>query len=129
MNDFKGLADLDPKTKKMVDNVTDLKGRININGNIKNGGIYSNTDLKNLSFTYKSTDAVLKILSGSANMRGDTLYLSRVNSRLASMPVYLNGRVSNVLTNPKYPDSANNTDDVINRIIINNPLNTPFLGK
>ena len=100
LNDFKGLADLDPKTKKIVDNVTDLKGRININGNIKNGGIYSNTDLKNLSFTYKSTDAVLKILSGSANMRGDTLYLSRVNSRLASMPVYLNGRVSNVLTNP-----------------------------
>ena len=117
LNEMKNLIDLPSDARKIAEDITDIQGHINIDGYMKNGGIYTNTDLKNLSFTYKPYDAVIKFLSGYANMRGDTLYLSKVNTKVSSMPVYLNGSVSNVMNNP----NAN--------LYMSGKLNQEFLDK
>ena len=100
INDMKGSLNLPQEYQKQIDNIQDIQGHINIKGTIKNGGIYSDTELKNISFRYAPLDAVINVLSGKANMRGDKLYLGRINTKVSSMPVYLNGNISNILQNP-----------------------------
>ena len=117
VNEMKNSLGLPPKYQKIAGDITDIQGNIDISGHIKDGGIYASTDLKNLTFLYKPYDAVIKLISGNANMRGDTLYLSKVNTKVSSMPLYLNGYVSNVMKNP----NAN--------IFISSKLNQEFLDK
>ena len=100
VNEAKDQIDLPQSYKNQMDDISDIKGHIDISGNIKNGDIYSNSDLSNISFRYKPLDAVVNVLSGQANMRGKTLYLSKINSKVSSMPVFINGSISNILTNP-----------------------------
>ena len=100
INDIKDELEIPSEYKKEINNLTDFQGYININGTIKNGGIYADTGLKNISFNYQPFDAPINILSGRANMRGDTLYLSKINTKISSMPVFLNGNISNILQNP-----------------------------
>lgn len=100
LNSVKQRLDLPAKYKKEIDNIADLSGNVDIKGTIKNGGIYSDTDLKNISFKYAPLDVGLKIISGRANLRGDRLYLDRINTKLSSMPVFLNGTVSNIFNSP-----------------------------
>ena len=100
LNDIKNKLELPEKYRKQIDDITDIQGRIDISGTIKNGGIYSNTDLKNIRFTYEPFDAPINILSGKANVRGTTLYLDKVNARLSSMPLFINGTVTNILKSP-----------------------------
>lgn len=78
-----------------------MKGIVDISGTINNGKIWSSTNLKDTSFVYKPLGAVVRILNGEANMRGDTLYLKRVNSRVSSMPVFVDGSVADVFGIPK----------------------------
>jgi len=100
LNDMKDQFILPSEYKKELEKIKDMQGHIDIKGTIKNGGIYSDSELKNISFRYEPLDAVVNVLSGNANMRGDSLYLSRVNSKISSMPLFLNGTVSNILKNP-----------------------------
>ena len=98
LNDVIGKLEIPQNYKKELNNLTNFKGNIDINGSIKNDKIYSNTTLKDLSFNYKTVP--INILSGNANMRGDTLYLSKINSKVSSMPLFLNGSISNILKKP-----------------------------
>ncbi len=100
INNMKDQINLPAEYKKEINNIKDLQGHINIKGTIKNGGIYSDTDLKNISFRYEPYDTNINILSGKANLRGETLYLSKVNTKISSMPVFLNGYISNILNAP-----------------------------
>ncbi|MBR1460185.1 hypothetical protein IJ596_00930, partial [bacterium] len=100
LNDIKNQIPVPKETKAILDNITDIKGNININGYMKNGGIWTDTDLTGTSFTYKPTDAYINILSGKANMRGSTLYLGKINSKLCSMPLFINGNISNIFKKP-----------------------------
>ena len=100
INDIKNQITLPEYMKKQFDTVSDINGEVDIKGYIKNGGIYSDTNLNNVNFIYKPLNARIDIKSGKANMRGNTLYLGNINSTVSSMPVYLNGNISNILTNP-----------------------------
>lgn len=100
INNIKDKLEIPAEYKQELNNLNDFQGYIDINGTIKNGGIYSNTDLKNISFRYEPFNAPINIISGQANVRGETLYLSKVNTKVSSMPVFLNGNISNILKNP-----------------------------
>ena len=50
-------------------------------------------------------------------MKGDTIFLNKINTKIGSMPLYLNGSVSNVMNNP----NAN--------IHVSGKLNQEFLDK
>ncbi len=100
INSIKKQITLPPEIASQIDNITDINGTIDISGNIKNNNIYANTNLKDTSFVYKPLGAVVRILNGQANMRGDVLYLDKVNSRVSSMPVFLDGKITNAMKNP-----------------------------
>lgn len=100
VNDLKKQIKIPARYASQLDNIIDMQGVIDINGNIKGGKIWANTNLKNTSFVYKPIGSVIRILNGEANMRGNTMYLNRINSKVNSMPVFLNGSISNVYYNP-----------------------------
>ena len=96
VNQIKNQIKFPKDIASQIDNITDLKGTIDISGTIKNNQIVANTNLKDTSFVYKPLDVVVRVVNGNANMRGDTLYLDKVNSRVSSMPVFLDGKISNI---------------------------------
>lgn len=100
VNSIKHQVKLPAQYASQIDNITDLKGIIDIKGHIKNGNVHADTNLKDTSFVYKPLGAVIRVLNGDANMRGNTLYLNRVNSRVSSMPVFMNGSISDIYDNP-----------------------------
>ena len=101
VNQIKSQIKLPKDIASQIDNITDLKGTVDISGTIKNNHISANTNLKDTSFVYKPLDVVVRVVSGNANMRGDTLYLDKVNSRVSSMPVFLDGKISNIYNVPE----------------------------
>lgn len=100
INNIKNQIALPAIVQKQFDYIENLNGKIDINGHIKDGQIYSDTNLDNIGFIYKPLNARVEILNGKANMQGGTLYLGNINSIIASMPVYLNGSISNIFSNP-----------------------------
>ncbi|MGN0031902.1 MAG: AsmA-like C-terminal region-containing protein [Candidatus Gastranaerophilaceae bacterium] len=103
INTIKNQIKLPKELKSQIDNISDIKGKIDIKGTIKNNKITADTDLKNTSFVYKPYGkASVRILNGSAKARGDILYLDKINSRISSMPVFINGKISNIYKNPHF---------------------------
>jgi hypothetical protein len=98
INKIKDQVKLPKEIATQIDNLENLSGVIDISGTVKNNDIYANTDLKDTSFIYKPLGALVKVMSGKANMRGTTLYLDKVNTQVSSMPVFVNGKISDVLS-------------------------------
>ncbi len=96
LNKIKNQLDLPQKIKSEFDNIIDISGNVDISGNIRNGKINSDANLENIRFIYKPFDSLVRIVSGKANIRNNDLILENVNSSVSSMPVYLNGKVSNI---------------------------------
>ena len=100
LNSIKNQIKLPKQLAGQIDNITDIKGSIDILGTIKNNKINADTNLKDTSFVYKPFSAKVRILNGNAKARGDVLYLDKINSRVSSMPVFLDGKVSDIYKNP-----------------------------
>ena len=97
---IKNQIKLPKDLESQIENISDFKGTIDISGSIKNNLVYANTNLKDTSFVYKPLGAIVRVLSGNANMRGNVLYLDKINSRVSSMPVFVNGKITNIDKNP-----------------------------
>ncbi|MBQ8460203.1 hypothetical protein IJ541_08900 [bacterium] len=97
---IKNQIKLPKELASQIDNIANVKGNIDISGSISNNNINADTNLKSVSFVYKPFDAVVKIINGNANIRGNVLYLDKINSTVSSMPVFLNGKISNIYQNP-----------------------------
>ncbi len=102
INTIKNQIKLPKELRSQIDNITDIKGKIDITGRINNNKITADTNLKDTSFIYKPFGAVVRVLNGNAKARGDVLYLDKINSRVSSMPVFVNGKVSNIYKNPNF---------------------------
>ena len=100
INTIKNQIKLPKEIAAQIDSISNIKGSIDIKGNIKNGQIWANTNLKNTSFVYKPFGAVVRILNGDLYVRDNTIYLDKINSRISSMPVFLDGRISNIYKTP-----------------------------
>ncbi len=102
VNSIKNQVKLPKEIAAQIDNITDIKGRIDIAGTIKNNKITADTNLQDTSFVYKPFGANVRILNGNAKARGDVLYLDKINSRVSSMPVFVDGKVSNIYKDPNF---------------------------
>jgi len=100
LDSIKNQLDIPRTMKSQLDKLGNFTGKVNLKGTVKNGKINSDTNLKDLSFKYKPTDGLVRILSGRANIRSNNLYLGNVDMRLSSMPVTINGNISNIIDNP-----------------------------
>ncbi len=100
INTIKDQIKLPKDIAAQIDNIEDIKGTIDINGIIKNNSINADTNLKDTSFVYKPFGAVVRILNGDLKARNNTVYLDKINSRVSSMPMFVNGKISNIYTTP-----------------------------
>ena len=96
INSIKNQITLPKDLAAQVDNITKISGKVDISGKIKDNKMSADTVLNEISFIYKPFDTLIKVRSGKANLRGETLYLDKVTSSVSSMPVFINGKISNV---------------------------------
>lgn len=96
INSIKNQITLPKDLATQVDNITNISGKVDISGRIKDNKMSADTVLGDISFIYKPFDTLVKVRSGKANLRGETLYLDKVTARVSSMPVFMNGKISNV---------------------------------
>ena len=94
INSIKDQFILPKEVVSQINNITEIKGNLDISGTIKNNKINANTDIDGISFKYAPLDALIRVVDGRANIRNNVLYLDKVNSRLSSMPVFLDGRIA-----------------------------------
>ncbi len=100
LNVVKTQMKLPKELEQQMALISDIRGKTNINGHIHNGKIWANTNLANISFVYKPYNTLVRILNGQAKVRGNELYLERVNTKVSSMPVFIDGSVSDIYTKP-----------------------------
>ena len=87
---------LPKETAALVNNIEKITGKVDITGKIKNNTVFADTVLNNISFVYKPFSSLIHVRNGQANMRGETLYLDKITSSVSSMPVFINGKLSNI---------------------------------
>lgn len=80
--------------------IKDLSGKINLRGQIKDNGIYTDTNLNNISFLYVPEKIKIKLASGKLQLKKDTLILNKINSMIGEMPIFTDGRIYNLDKNP-----------------------------
>lgn len=117
LNAVKKQIQFPKQVATQLDTVTDLKGVIDINGNITNGKIRANTNLKNTGFIYKPLSLPVRIMNGNLNIKGDYAYLNKINSKVGSVPVFVDGYLSNIYNNPNV------------NMIVSSKLNQAFFDR
>ena len=96
INSIKNQIKLPKETAALVNNIEKITGKVDITGKIKNNTVFADTVLNNISFVYKPFSSLIHVRNGQANMRGETLYLDKITSSVSSMPVFINGKLSNI---------------------------------
>lgn len=102
VNLIKKQVPLTKEAAQLLDDIDNIKGSLDITGSIKNNVVSADTNIDGVSFRYKPFDASVRVLNGKANIRNNVLYLDKVNSRVSSMPVFLDGAISDIFSsNPQ----------------------------
>lgn len=76
------------------------KSKFHIYGKIKNNKLHSKIKLNDISLSYLGIP--VKILSGSLEINNDKIVLYRVNVLLDSMPVLVDGFITDIFKNPNF---------------------------
>lgn len=79
---------------------TNFQGKINISSKIKNNNIRLFSQLGDTSVIYKPKHLRIKILNGNILFDKDDLNLNKINAYAGVMPVFVNGKISNIVQNP-----------------------------
>lgn len=96
VNTIKNQIKLSPSTKKLFNDISDIKGRTDVRGTIKNNSINASADLKNTSFVYGPLSSNVHILEGFTTINGNVLYLDKIKANVSGMPVGVEGRIGNI---------------------------------
>lgn len=100
LDNIKKQIKLPGELKTQVDNIDNLNGVIDIKGSIRNNNINADTNIDNISFVYKPLGTTVRISNGDIFARNNKLYLDKINSRVSSMPVFIDGTISDFYKNP-----------------------------
>jgi len=95
------LANLKEITNYLgIQNIQTLSGTINLSGQINNNNLFADTQLDDVSFTYLPEKLPIKIASGKIQLKNNILILNKINSLLGEMPVFTDGKISNLDKTP-----------------------------
>lgn len=76
------------------------KSKLRINGKIKNNILHSKIKLDDIAFSYFNIP--IKIFSGSIEIDNDKMTLYKINGLLDSMPILLDGFITNIFDKPNF---------------------------
>ena len=100
LNELQPLGDFVPQYKKQLNDYGGFEGRANIASKMRNNHLRLFTQIEDISFLYKPKRLRVRVQNGHALLDNNILYLSRLNAFIGRMPIFINGRVSNVYKNP-----------------------------
>ena len=90
-----------------IKNIQNHSGNITLFGQIRNNQIFADTILDNVEFLYTPENLPVKISSGKIQLKKDILTLSKINSILGEMPVFIDGSILNIDKKPSLKIYAN----------------------
>ncbi len=100
LNDMGPIEEIFPQYKEQLKDFGNFSGKTNIALRINNNRLRVFSQLNDISFVYKPKHLRMKIMNGHYLLNNDTLYLSKINAFVGRMPVFINGKISNVYQNP-----------------------------
>ncbi len=93
-------AFLPPDITKQLNDIQFLDGEINIKARVRANNITAYVPLNGIGILYKPKQMKLIINSGDVLLHNNTVNLNKVNAQFGSMPVFLNGKITNFQKNP-----------------------------
>jgi len=101
--DVSALNDLSIPEIPQFKDFVNFTGTANIASKIINNNIRLYTQINNTEFTYKPKNLKVKIADGSFLYDKGNINLNNINAHLGEMPVFLNGKISDVISdNPDF---------------------------
>lgn len=100
LNDMGPIEEIFPQYKEQLKDFGHFSGKTNIAVRINNNRLRIFSQLNDISFVYKPKHLRMKIMNGHYLLNNDTLYLSKINAFVGRMPVFINGKLTNVYKNP-----------------------------
>lgn len=94
------LPFISPKAQEYFSQVTSLKGQIDIAGAVKNNVLSSKMKISDISFVYSQIP--IKVMSAVLELSNSKLTLYKINAIADSMPVLVDGYISNIFNNPNF---------------------------
>lgn len=88
--------------KKYISEISTPSGHINLKASVKNNVLNSKIKLNDISFVYSSLNIPMKIYSGNIEINKDKLTLYKVNAYIDSMPILIDGSITDVFKVPNY---------------------------
>ena len=98
--DISALNGLHIPEYPILDDFDKFTGKINISSKIRDNNVRLFTQLGDTSVLYKPKHLKIKILNGNALFDKNTLNLNKINGYAGVMPVFMNGKISNIIDNP-----------------------------
>lgn len=95
----KNLYTLLPAAKQLKD-IQFLNGKINLSARVKNNNFNVFSILDDISLIYLPQKTKLTINSGNLLLRNNILNLNKINAQLSEMPLFINGKISDIYQNP-----------------------------
>lgn len=83
-----------------IKDVVFISGKPDISARIRNNNMNLYLPLDDISLIYKPTDTKLTINSGAALVQNTTLNLNKINAIADNMPIFADGKIYNINTNP-----------------------------
>lgn len=80
--------------------IKNLYGKISLNGEIRHNDLFANVNIKNVEFLYIPENMKVKLPSGKIQIKKDTIFLNKINSTIGEMPVFADGKISNIDKKP-----------------------------
>lgn len=100
INDSNLKTLLKPEHSKIINDCKNIQGKINLAAKVRNNNISAYTALNNLSLVYQPKRMLINIKSGNILLHNDDLNLNKLNAKLGVMPVFINGKITNIYGNP-----------------------------
>lgn len=115
---------LPPKTAKSLKDIEFLNGNVDVAAKVINNNLNAYSVLDDVNLLYKPKQTKLTIKSGNILLKNNTLNLNKINSQLGQMPLFVNGKISNVQTNPNLNlyINAKPTQEFFDQFFNNNAL-------
>lgn len=115
---------LPPNTANALKDIEFLNGNVDVAGRIINNNLNAFSVLDNVSLLFKPKRTKLTVKSGNILLKNNTLHLNKINSLLGQMPLFVNGKIYNVQTNPNLNlyINAKPTQEFFDQFFNNNAL-------
>lgn len=88
--------------KNYINKISNPCGHVALKAYVKNNVLNSKIKLNDISFVYSSLNIPMKIYSGNVEFNNNKLNLSKVNALIESMPILIDGYITDIFKKPYF---------------------------